>query len=176
MTDRRTVFWRACNVSAASHPPRLERAGPSVWLRGLGIAAVLSLTAAACAEAETGADQVVSSGEAEPGESAPSEAGSDDEASTDSDDGPNGAADAQDDTEVSDTEVSDTEVSDTEAGDTEASDTEPATDEDATLAGPPRSVFPDVDVVEIASGQPLNVADELSGSGKATLLWFFAPH
>ncbi len=169
MTDRRTVFWRACNVSAASHPPRPEPAGPSVWLRGLAIAAVLSLTAAACAEAETGADQVVSSGEAEPGESASSEAGSDDEASTNSDDG--AAADAQ-----ADTEVSDTEVSDTEAGDTEASDTEPATDEDATLAGPPRSVFPDVDVVEIASGQPLNVADELSGSGKATLLWFFAPH
>lgn len=42
--------------------------------------------------------------------------------------------------------------------------------------GPPRAVFPDVEVVEINSGQAMNVADELAGSGKATLLWFFAPH
>ena len=38
------------------------------------------------------------------------------------------------------------------------------------------NLFPDVDVLNIADGSTVNLAAELGGGDKATLLWFWAPH
>jgi len=48
--------------------------------------------------------------------------------------------------------------------------------EDAPAAEPVENLFPDVDVVNIADGSSVNLAAELGGGDKATLLWFWAPH
>jgi len=47
---------------------------------------------------------------------------------------------------------------------------------DAPSAEPIENLFPDVDVVNIADGSSVNLAAELGGGDKATLLWFWAPH
>ena len=50
---------------------------------------------------------------------------------------------------------------------------------DGEQAGPETPIanlFPDIDVVDIADGSTVNLATELGGGDKATLLWFFAPH
>jgi len=38
------------------------------------------------------------------------------------------------------------------------------------------NLFPDINVLNIADGATVNLAAELGGADKATLLWFFAPH
>lgn len=38
------------------------------------------------------------------------------------------------------------------------------------------NLFPDIDVVNIADGSTLNLAAELGGADRPTLLWFWAPH
>jgi hypothetical protein len=38
------------------------------------------------------------------------------------------------------------------------------------------NLFPDVDVVNIADGSTVNLADELGGGDRPVLLWFWAPH
>lgn len=43
-------------------------------------------------------------------------------------------------------------------------------------ASPAVNLFPDIDVLNIADGATVNLAAELGGADKATLLWFFAPH
>lgn len=37
-------------------------------------------------------------------------------------------------------------------------------------------LFPSVDVVDIATGETINVAAELAGGDTPVLLWFWAPH
>lgn len=44
------------------------------------------------------------------------------------------------------------------------------------VASPVVNLFPDIDVLNIADGATVNLASELGGADKATLLWFFAPH
>lgn len=48
--------------------------------------------------------------------------------------------------------------------------------EDEETAAPVANLFPDIDVLNIADGGTVNLATELGGGDKATLLWFFAPH
>ncbi len=38
------------------------------------------------------------------------------------------------------------------------------------------NLFPDLDVVNVADGNTVNLASELGGGERATLLWFWAPH
>ena len=47
---------------------------------------------------------------------------------------------------------------------------------DAPSADPAVNLFPDVDVLNVSDGSTLNLAAELGGGDKATLLWFWAPH
>ena len=63
---------------------------------------------------------------------------------------------------------------DADASEDPASNQETSTGEDAATL--PDHLFPDVDVVEIATGEPLNLADELAGGDRPILLWFWAPH
>ncbi len=56
----------------------------------------------------------------------------------------------------------------------------PATAEESTTpaAGPVAPVvnlFPDVDVLNVLNSDTVNIADELGGTGKPTLLWFWGP-
>lgn len=37
-------------------------------------------------------------------------------------------------------------------------------------------LFPDTDVIDIQTGQTLNLAAELAGGDRPILLWFWAPH
>lgn len=37
-------------------------------------------------------------------------------------------------------------------------------------------LFPSVEVLDVATGDPLNLAEELSGGDTPVLLWFWAPH
>lgn len=59
---------------------------------------------------------------------------------------------------------------------------EPPADESSTesstteTTAPAVNLFPDIDVLNIADGATVNLATELGGGDKATLLWFFAPH
>lgn len=41
---------------------------------------------------------------------------------------------------------------------------------------PAENLFAPVDVVNIADGSTLNLADELAGGDRPVLLWFWAPH
>ena len=52
----------------------------------------------------------------------------------------------------------------------------PESDAQEETAGPAVNLFPDIDVLNIADGATVNLAAELGGADKATLLWFFAPH
>lgn len=56
----------------------------------------------------------------------------------------------------------------------EADDAPPADEPD--VAAPSENLFPDIDVVNIADGSTLNLAAELGGADRPTLLWFWAPH
>ena len=49
-------------------------------------------------------------------------------------------------------------------------------DEEAAPEVAVENLFPDVDVLDIADGSTVNLAAELGGGDKATLLWFWAPH
>lgn len=40
----------------------------------------------------------------------------------------------------------------------------------------PETVFADVDVVDVYTGEPLNLKAQLSGGDTPVLLWFWAPH
>lgn len=84
------------------------------------------------------------------------------------------------DTQVTSAPVADepsAESSTEEADSTEADSTEAdsASDPDEAAA-PAVNLFPDIDVLNIADGTTVNLAAELGGADKATLLWFFAPH
>lgn len=64
-----------------------------------------------------------------------------------------------------------------------ASETEPddgATSEDgedsAAEAPPSEHLFPDIDVVDIPTGDTVNLAAQLAGGDTPVLLWFWAPH
>lgn len=53
----------------------------------------------------------------------------------------------------------------------------PEPDDDQPVAEPPtENLFPDIDVVNITDGSTLNLAAELGGGDRPTLLWFWAPH
>lgn len=65
-------------------------------------------------------------------------------------------------------------VDDTAAPDT--SDDESADESDETAAPELVNLFPDIDVLDVADGSTLNLAAELGGFDKPTLLWFWAPH
>jgi len=66
-----------------------------------------------------------------------------------------------------------------ESGATEAAapdDSAEAGGADASAAEPAVNLFPDIDVLSVTDGSSVNLAAELGGSDKATLLWFWAPH
>jgi hypothetical protein len=68
---------------------------------------------------------------------------------------------------------------DTAVADDPAATDDPAADESAAddeSTEPVVNLFPDVDVLNVADGSSLNLAQELGGGDKATLLWFWAPH
>lgn len=44
------------------------------------------------------------------------------------------------------------------------------------VAGETTNVFPDLDVVSVATGETVNLKAELSGGDLPVLLWFWAPH
>ena len=72
--------------------------------------------------------------------------------------------------------------SDSSADDSSATETAAADDSaaaggaDASAAEPAVNLFPDIDVLSVTDGSSVNLAAELGGSDKATLLWFWAPH
>ncbi len=51
-----------------------------------------------------------------------------------------------------------------------------ADDDSADDDAPVENFFPDLEVVDIADGSTLNLADELGGGDRPVLLWFWAPH
>jgi hypothetical protein len=66
-----------------------------------------------------------------------------------------------------------------EAGSTDSNVAEGTASEDsadAPAAEPAVNLFPDVDVLNVSDGSTINLAAELGGGDKATLLWFWAPH
>jgi len=63
------------------------------------------------------------------------------------------------------------EVVEQEAVEAEVVEEEAVEEEEAVV-----NLFPDIDVLNIADGATVNLAAELGGADKATLLWFFAPH
>jgi len=130
------------------------------WWRSATLLVALSLGAAACGsgDAASSAAPTLSTASAD----AADESG----ASTDSSDNsePSGAG--------SDSAGSDSVGSDSVGSDSAGSDGV----EDAPAAEPVENLFPDVDVVNIADGSSVNLAAELGGGDKATLLWFWAPH
>ncbi len=44
-----------------------------------------------------------------------------------------------------------------------------------TTAAPPANAFPSVEVINIANGNPVNIASQLAGDGRPVLLWFWSP-
>ncbi len=46
----------------------------------------------------------------------------------------------------------------------------------AGTVGEAANLFPDIDVVSVATGESLNLKVELSGGELPVLLWFWAPH
>lgn len=49
-------------------------------------------------------------------------------------------------------------------------------DDDPSAEQASENLFPDIDVVNIADGATVNLAAELGGGDRPTLLWFWAPH
>lgn len=65
------------------------------------------------------------------------------------------------------TDASSSDSDPTEAVEAEGSD---------EVAAPIENLFPDVDVLNVADGSTVNLAAELGGDDRPTLLWFWAPH
>ncbi len=144
-------------------------------MRALLAVAAMSLIVAACTGEAADESQVTSSESGEQAEA--DEADTDEAPEATASEVAETAKEAEVDGEDATTDAyADADADAGQSSDDSVSDEPEADEETATPTGPPRSVFPDVEVVEIASGQSLNVADALADSGKATLLWFFAPH
>jgi hypothetical protein len=64
------------------------------------------------------------------------------------------------------------------SGDGSTADTESSTPQSDGAAEDSTAVnlFPDLDVVRVDDGSPLNLAAELGGGDRPVLLWFWAPH
>lgn len=63
-----------------------------------------------------------------------------------------------------------------EAAETTDSEAAVSENDSGEEAAPAVNLFPAVDVLDISDGGTVNLATELGGGDKATLLWFFAPH
>ena len=125
------------------------------WWRSATLLVALSLGASACGtgDAASSAAPTLST--------APAGAADESGASTDS----------SDDSAPTSAE---SESAESESAESESAESESAAD--APSAEPIENLFPDVDVVNIADGSSVNLAAELGGGDKATLLWFWAPH
>ncbi len=84
-------------------------------------------------------------------------------------------------TDGTDTAGSATTAAPATTADAAPDSTAAAPDSTAATAGPEapapaENLFAPVDVVNIADGSTINLADQLAGDDRPVLLWFFAPH
>lgn len=152
MMAKRSGF--ASNMSSPSAGSRVS----ARWRLGIALFA-LSISAAACGASETSTTPTLVT-QAPAVESDGQTSGSSE------------AAPAEDSTPEGSTPENDTPENNTAEQNPAAED---AGESDETAA-PAVNLFPDIDVLNIADGATVNLASELGGGDKATLLWFFAPH
>ncbi len=127
-------------------PPRAPR---RLGARALALTLGLALTAAACASGgETSSVPTLGTTAA-----------------------PAAEADAASESSEAPAEPDETPTADAE-GDAAAAEEAPTVGPEA----PPVNLFPDVNVIDLDSGETINLASTLGGGDKATLLWFWAPH
>ncbi len=76
-------------------------------------------------------------------------------------------------TEVEATSTTEAATTSTSAADAAASS---VTESSAADTEPVENLFPDLEVVDLADGETINLAAELGGGDRPVLLWFWAPH